>query len=199
MNLCSRIHVILTEALELIKHCPDRICYNRAMNTVYLGLGSNLGDRERNLARGLESLAEKMMIKQVSSIYETEPLGYLEQPWFLNMVCCGTTQLGPFELLRYVKDIEGQLGRLASFPNAPRPIDIDILFYDDRVMETQALVIPHPRIGERAFVLIPLVEIAPDIAHPSINMSMRDLLSGLTEAQQVRRWGDVPRIRPATL
>ncbi|MCL0079849.1 2-amino-4-hydroxy-6-hydroxymethyldihydropteridine diphosphokinase [Dehalococcoidia bacterium] len=169
------------------------------MNTVYLGLGSNLGDRERNLARGLESLAERMMIKKVSSIYETEPLGYLDQPWFLNMACSGTTQLDPFELLRYVKDIEGQLGRAAGFPNAPRPIDIDILFYAQWVIEDQYLVIPHPRIGERAFVLIPLVEIAPDLAHPSIGKTTRDLLSGLTEAQQVRRWRDVPCIRPAAL
>lgn len=139
------------------------------------------------------------MIKQVSSIYETEPVGYLEQPWFLNMVCCGTTELDPLELLRYVKNIEGQLGRVASFPNAPRPIDIDILFYDNCIMSSCDLVIPHPRIGERAFVLVPLVEIAPDIAHPSTGKSMRDLLSGLTESQQVRRWGNVPYIRPAAL
>ena len=169
------------------------------MNTVYLGLGSNLGDRERNLARGLESVARRITIKQVSSIYETEPLGYLEQPWFLNMVCCGTTRLDPFELLRYVKGIEEQLGRVAAFPNAPRPIDIDILFYAQRVIEAQYLVIPHPRIGERAFVLIPLVEIAPDLAHPITGTTMRELLSGLAGSQQVRRWRDVPCIRSAAL
>jgi 2-amino-4-hydroxy-6-hydroxymethyldihydropteridine diphosphokinase len=169
------------------------------MNTVYLSLGSNLGDRESNLARGLASLAQGMMIRKVSSVYETEPLVYLEQPWFLNMVCCGTTALDPFALLRYVKNIEGQLGRVASFPNAPRPIDIDILFYAKRVIETQDLVIPHPRVGERAFVLIPLVEIAPEFTHPSTGKTMRDLLSGLIGSQQVRRWGDVPRIRPAAL
>jgi len=161
------------------------------MNTVYLGLGSNLGDREINLARGLESLARGIVIKQVSSIYETEPLGYLEQPWFLNMVCCGMTQLGPFELLSFAKEIEGQLGRVAGFPNAPRPIDIDILLYDDQIIETQDLVIPHPRIGERAFVLAPLVEIAPELTHPAMGKSMRGLLSELTELQQVRRWGNV--------
>ncbi|MBT9148915.1 MAG: Bifunctional folate synthesis protein [Dehalococcoidia bacterium] len=169
------------------------------MNTVYLGLGSNLGNRETSLARGLEYLARGMMITGVSSVYETEPLGYLEQPSFLNMVCCGTTQLDPFDLLRYVEDIEEQLGRVASFPNAPRLIDIDILLYGEQVIDTESLVIPHPRIAERAFVLIPLLEIAPDIAHPSINMSMRDLLSGLTESQQVRRWGDVLYICPAAL
>ena len=139
------------------------------------------------------------MIKKVSSIYETEPLGYLDQPWFLNMVCSGTTQLDPIELLRYVKGIERRLGRVAGFPNSPRPIDIDILFYAERVIEIQDLVIPHPRIAERAFVLIPLVEIAPELTHPSMRKTMRDLLSGLTEAQQVRRWRDVPCIRPAAL
>lgn len=152
-----------------------------------------------NLGRGLASLAGGMIINQVSSVYETEPLGFLEQPWFLNMVCSGTTQLNPVELLRYVKDIEGRLGRVGGFPNAPRPIDIDILFFAQRVIETQALVIPHPRIAERAFVLIPLVEIAPEFIHPSTGKTMSDLLSGLIESQQVRRWGDVPHIRPAAL
>ena len=152
-----------------------------------------------NLARGLESMARGMVIKQVSSIYETEPLGYLGQPWFLNMVCSGTTQLGPLELLSFAKEIEGQLGRVASFPNAPRPIDIDILLYGDRVIETQDLVIPHPRIGERAFVLIPLVEIAPELTHPLTAKSMGDLLSELTGSQQVRRWRNVPCIRPSAL
>ena len=168
------------------------------MNTIYLALGSNLGDRERNLAKGLDSLTERMIIEKVSSIYETKPLGYLDQPWFLNLVCCGTTQLDPFELLRYVKVIEGQLGRVAGFPNSPRPIDIDILFYAGQVIETQSLVIPHPRIAERAFVLIPLLEIAPALTHPSMKKTIRDLLSGLTGSQQVRRWKDVPRIRPAS-
>ncbi len=152
-----------------------------------------------NLGRGLASLVGGMIINQVSSVYETEPLGFLEQPWFLNMVCSGTTQLNPVELLRYVKDIEGRLGRVGGFPNAPRPIDIDILFFAQRVIETQALVIPHPRIAERAFVLIPLVEIAPEFIHPSTGKTMSDLLSGLIESQQVRRWGDVPHIRPAAL
>ena len=166
---------------------------------VYLGIGSNLGDREPNLAKGLESLSQQVTIERVSSIYETEPVGYLEQPWFLNMVCCGTTQLDPFELLAFAKGIEGQLGRVPSFPNAPRPIDIDILFYDDRVVETENLIIPHPRIEERAFVLIPLVEIAPDLVHPSNGKYVRDLLSELTNSQQVRKWGNVPSVGSAAL
>ncbi len=158
-----------------------------------------MGNRETSLARGLEYLARGMMITGVSSVYETEPLGYLEQPSFLNMVCCGTTELDPFELLRYVKDIEEQLGRVASFPNAPRLIDIDILLYGEQVIDTESLVIPHPRIGERAFVLIPLVEVAPELTHPSTGKSMRDLLSELTESQQVRKWRNVPCIRPPAL
>lgn len=152
-----------------------------------------------NLARGLVSLARGMRIRKVSSVYETEPLGYLEQPWFLNMVCCGTTQLDPFELLSFSKEIEVELGRVFTFPNSPRPIDIDILFYAEQLIETPDLVIPHPRIGERAFVLTPLVEIAPELIHPLTGTTMRELLSRLTGTQKVRRWRDLPCIRPAAL
>lgn len=159
------------------------------MNMIYLGLGSNLGDRETNLAKALQALAHKVTIGSVSSIYETEPVGYHNQPWFLNMVCRGTTHLAPFDLLSFAKEIETQLGRVPSFPNAPRPIDIDILFYDDQVIKTETLTIPHPRINERTFVLVPLAEIAPDLVHPVSRLSIADLLATLADSQQIKEVG----------
>ena len=128
------------------------------MVTAYLGLGSNLGDRERNLAKALRRLGQRMTVEQVSSIYETEPMGYREQPWFLNAVCRLSTELDPFSLLRLVKEIEVELGRAPSFANAPRVIDIDILFYGDEVVAAESLTIPHPRLAQRLFVLVPLAE-----------------------------------------
>ena len=130
------------------------------MGTIYLGLGSNLGDREATLMKALELLTQHVALNQVSSIYETEPVGYSNQPWFLNLVCRGETDLDPDELLAFVKGIEAQMGRVPSFPNAPRQIDIDLVFYDDQKIESENLIIPHPRIGERGFVLVALAEIA---------------------------------------
>ena len=169
------------------------------MNKVYLALGSNLGDREAHLTGAMRALVKKMTIGSVSSIYETEPVGYHNQSWFLNMVCCGTTHLDPFQLLSLAKEIEKQSGRVASFPDAPRPIDIDILFYNDQVIKTEALTIPHPRIGERAFVLVPLAEIAPDLIHPVNRRSIRNLLAILTDSHQIRKWKDVSSISSAAL
>ena len=134
-----------------------------ATHTVYLALGSNMGDRRGNLAAALQQLREMMEISAISSIYETEPVGYLEQARFLNMVCSGKTGLSAQELLKRVKEIEKSLGRQPTFRNGPRPIDIDILFYDDLRIAQDGLTIPHPRMAERAFVLVPLAEIA---AHP---------------------------------
>lgn len=146
---------------------------------VYLGLGSNLGDREGNLVMGIEHLAKKVVIEQVSSLYETEPVGYLDQSWFLNAVVRGFTELDPWELLHFIKEVEGDLGRVPSFPYGPRSIDIDILLYADRVIQTTELTIPHPRLAERAFVLVPLAEIAPGLVHPMNQKTIRELLSGL--------------------
>ncbi len=169
------------------------------MGAVYLGIGSNLGNRESNLAKALEALSRRMTIERISSIYETEPVGYVEQPWFLNMVCSGTTGLDPFEVLSLAKEIEAQLGRIPDFPNAPRTIDIDIIFYDDRIIETTDLVIPHPRMVERAFVLIPLAEIAPEFIHPANGTSVKELLSKIINSKQVRKWRNVSSISAGTL
>lgn len=169
------------------------------MSTVYLGLGSNIGHREANLARALQLLSDRVKISRVSSIYQTEPIGYADQPWFLNMACEGKTLLDPFELLAFIKGIETRMGREPSFPNGPRIIDIDILFYDDRTVAIEGLDIPHPRISERRFVLAPLAEIAPDWIHPGSGRSIRELLGSLNDSHEMRKWGDVPSFRPATL
>lgn len=147
---------------------------------VYLALGSNLGDRRGNLAAAIQRLREKVEIHTISSVYETEPVGYLDQPRFLNMVCCGKTELAAQELLQEVKTIETAIGRQPSFRNGPRPIDIDILLYDDVQIEQNNLVVPHPRMQERAFVLVPLAEISPNMIDPVSGRTAQELADGLS-------------------
>lgn len=152
--------------------------------TVYLGLGSNLGDRQANLDRALEFLSQRVRMGKISSIYDTEPLGDSSQPRFLNMVCQAFTRLEPPALLALAKGIERKLGRVGK-SGTPRTIDIDILLYDDQVIDTPELVIPHPKMTERAFVLIPLDEIASDTVHPVTEKTMKELLQKATEKQGV--------------
>jgi len=152
--------------------------------TVYLGLGSNLGDRQANLDRALEFLSQRLRMGKISSIYDTEPLGESNQPRFLNLVCQAFTRLQPDGLLALAKGIERKLGRVSK-SGKPRTIDIDILLYGDQVIETPELVIPHPKMTERAFVLIPLDEIAPDVVHPVAGKTVKELLQNVTEKQGV--------------
>jgi GTP cyclohydrolase IV len=152
-----------------------------ATHTVHLALGANIGDRRGNLAAALQRLREVMELDIVSSLYETEPVGYTDQPRFLNVVCRGKTWLDAEGLLKYAKEIEAAIGRKSSFRNGPRPIDIDILFYDNLHSEQEHLTIPHPRMRERAFVLVPLAEIAPEAVDPVSGKTVQQLLSEISQ------------------
>ena len=156
--------------------------------TVYLSLGSNLGNRQDNLDRALHFLSQRLRVELTSSVYDTEPVGNAAQPRFLNLACQAYTRLAPMELLTLAKGIELKLGRTPGKSNAARPIDIDILFYGDQVIQTPELVIPHPRLEERAFVLIPLAEIVPDLVHPVSGKTIKELLKGVTGVQGVFKW-----------
>jgi dihydroneopterin aldolase / 2-amino-4-hydroxy-6-hydroxymethyldihydropteridine diphosphokinase len=146
------------------------------LHHIYLGLGSNLGDRKRNLEESIRQINEFSIIKKSSSIYETEPWGLKDQPKFLNQVILAETNLTPKKLLMRLKTIEQKMGRKKTVLYGPRLIDLDILFYDDLMMKTPDLIIPHPHITERAFVLVPLAEIVPNMIHLQYNKTIKALL-----------------------
>jgi len=155
--------------------------------TVYLSLGSNLGDRERNLEQAVEMLAAAgVRVLRRSGVYETEPQDVREQPSFLNMVLQAETDVLPKQLLARLQKIERQLGRKRIKPRGPRTIDVDILLYGDSVIESEELVVPHPRLQDRRFVLEPLAELAPELRHPVTRRSVREMLPA-TSAQRVRK------------
>lgn len=146
---------------------------------IYLSLGSNLADRSSNLEAVRSALPPEVVILESSSVYETKPWGYLDQPCFLNQILLAETQLSARELLAYIKELEVKIGRVPSFRFGPRLVDIDIIFYGDQIIQEADLEIPHPRFRERAFVLVPLAEISPDLIAPGTDQTIAGLLEGL--------------------
>ena len=150
---------------------------------VYLALGSNMGNRLANLKNAVSQLARQMKVKKQSPVYETPPWGFADQDAFLNQVVKVETDLKPEALLSHLKRLEAAMGRVPSFENGPRLIDIDILFFDDMVMDTPSLVLPHPRLHERAFVLVPLAHLAPDLLHPVLQKPVSKLLDDVDRSE----------------
>ena len=146
---------------------------------VYLALGTNLGDREANLREARAALNPHVQLEAASPIYETEPWGISDQPRFLNQVICGQTHLSPRDLLDFLKKLEAQLGRKTGVRYGPRLIDLDILFFGSQILESTDLVIPHPHLQDREFVLVPLADLAPDLIHPRLKQSITALLTRL--------------------
>jgi 2-amino-4-hydroxy-6-hydroxymethyldihydropteridine diphosphokinase len=155
------------------------------VTTVYLSLGSNLGNREAHLRAAIARLS-KLRVLRVSPVYETAPVDRLDQPWFLNLVVEAETELFPLQLLSHTSRVERDLGRIRTVPKGPRKIDIDILLYGRSVIRAARLEVPHPRMAERRFVLAPLADLAPGLRHPGTNRMIREMLADAPD-QQVRR------------
>lgn len=159
------------------------------MSIAYIGLGSNMGDKAANLKRAIEELGKVPgnKVLAVSSFYETEPVGNIEQDWFINAAVKIETGLTPRELLEVLLKIEKELGRVRDERWGPRAIDLDILLYDDLVLNDEGLVIPHPYLHERGFVLVPLSEIAPEVIHPIFKKSIQELLEELEDSKKIEK------------
>lgn len=155
------------------------------LTVVYLGLGSNLGNRQRNLRAALRRLEPLVRVEAVSSLYETDPVGPQDQPEYLNVACRGVTGLSPQALLRHIEEVERELGRRLGSHMGPRLIDIDLLLYGDDVISESELRVPHPELANRAFVLTPLAELAADLRHPELGETMRSLAEAI-DASGVR-------------
>lgn len=153
---------------------------------VFIGLGSNLGDRVANLREAVRRLGAVLAVERVSNLYVAAPLGYVRHDAFINAVVQGATAVKPMELLRDLQQIERAMGRRIGVEYGPRPIDLDILLFGSMQMETLELTLPHPRLAQRAFVLKPLAELAPDLMHPVMYYTMAQLLQDVDDADQVQ-------------
>jgi len=163
------------------------------MQTIFLSLGSNIGDRTGNLRTAIGALAEaKVNMTRFSAFYETEPVDLREQPWFLNCAVEAETELSPFDLLRALRAIESRMGSKKHVRKGPRLIDLDILLYGDETIDTPELQVPHPRMLLRKFVLAPLAEIAPALKHPSWKGTVSQLLADLADSSVVRKLLEAP-------
>lgn len=157
------------------------------MTTVFLALGSNLGDREAHLRRAIAELnSPDLQVKRISPVYETAPQGFLEQGWFLNLILEAATTLFPVQLLQRCRRVERRLKRQREIQNGPRTIDIDVLLYGTAVVRSPALQVPHPRYQERRFVLEPLADLAPDLRDPVTRRSVREMLAGVQDQKLAR-------------
>lgn len=159
-------------------------------NSAYLSIGSNIGDRLGSLRKAIQLLdkSDQIKVELVSSIYETDPIGYVDQACFLNAVIKISTSLQPEELLQACLQIELDLGRKRGIRWGPRTLDLDILLYNQENIETESLLVPHPRMQERAFVMIPLMELDPDIKLPNVNTSLDDIVEKIPDKEGVRLW-----------
>jgi 2-amino-4-hydroxy-6-hydroxymethyldihydropteridine diphosphokinase len=154
---------------------------------VFLSLGSNLGDRVANLNTAVSRLQNLGEVSAVSSFYETEPVGFAAQPWFLNCVVTLKTEKTPEQVLTGIVRLEKEMGRVRAQKNGPRIIDVDILLFGDLILQTKGLSIPHPEMHQRRFVLEPLAEVAPEVRHPGLKLTIRDLRDELPPGQAVRK------------
>jgi len=168
---------------------PAEFVPPRVAKRVYLSLGSNRGDRAANLRRAIAHLGDSgVQVQQVSSFYKTEPVDFAPQAWYLNCAVEATTEFMPMQLLKVVKSVERALGRRPGVSKGPRPIDIDILLYENVVVRTAALTIPHERMHERRFVLAPLREVAPSVRHPVSKRTVTEMLQDTPDMSQVVRY-----------